>query len=73
MDPMQIGEAAVIVILGGWNGYKAFADYKAKKREAAFTKKFGLATNPRRCAEHASKINDMSDDIKRIKDHLGIV
>jgi hypothetical protein len=73
MDPMQIGQAAVIAILGGWNGYRAFMDYRAKKREDAFTKKFGLAQNPRRCAEHAAKINEMSDDIKRIKEHLGIV
>jgi hypothetical protein len=73
MDPMQIGQAAVILILGGWNGYKAWTDNRNKKREDAFTKKFGLATNPTRCAEHAEKINDMGADIKRIKDHLGIV
>jgi hypothetical protein len=73
MDPMQIGQAAVIAILGGWNGYRAFMDYKAKRREDAFTKKFGLASNPSRCAEHAEAINEMKEDIKRIKDHLGIV
>jgi hypothetical protein len=73
MDPMQIGQAAVILILGGWNGYKAWTDNRAKKREAAFTEEFGLEGNPKRCLAHTKAINDLRADIKEIKDRLEIV
>jgi len=54
---------------------------REKKREEEYVAKYGLKSNPARCAEHAEAINgikaDISDeikpDLKRIKDHLGIV
>jgi len=73
MDPIKIVEAVAILILGGWAGFKELQGRRDRKREAAFTEEFGLSPNPTRCTEHANAINEIREDIRRIKDHLGIV
>jgi Tfp pilus assembly protein PilO len=73
MDWMKIAEAAAIIILGGWNGYKEILSRKAERFEDKFIEEHGLRENPTRCQEHASAINELRMDVKTIKDHLGIV
>ncbi len=73
MDPIKIVEALAILILGGWTGYKEIMSRRERKREEALTEQFGMKANPTRCAEHADAINELRDDVKRIKEHLGIV
>jgi hypothetical protein len=73
MDPIQVVTGLAIVGLGGWNAIKEYAEYRARRREKMFTSEKGLQPNPTRCAEHADAINEIRADVKRIKDHLGIV
>ena len=73
MDPIKIVEAGAILILGGWAGYKEFQFRRAAKRDEEFIKRHGILGNPTRCIEHAKAINEIREDIRRIKEHLDIV
>jgi len=66
MDPIKIVEAAAILVLGGWAGWKEL-------HERSQLKKFKLPPNPSRCALHAEAINGLREDMKQVKEHLGIV
>jgi hypothetical protein len=44
-----------------------------KNKEKRNSKEFGLKENPNRCREHAAAINEIREDVRRVKEHLGIV
>lgn len=69
IDWGKTAELTALIGLGVYNGYKAWIDRKIRKHEETLN----LKGNPTRCQEHADKINQLIDDVQRIKDHLGIV
>lgn len=66
MSIQIIAQVASILVIAGWLVFKEL-------REHAKSKEYGLMGNPVRCRQHAEAINDLRDDVKAIKEHLGIL
>lgn len=73
MDWKSMGTLIGLICVIAYTAIKEYRDYKRRKLEFELTEKAGLAPNPTRCQEHADAINELRDDIRRIKEHLGIV
>lgn len=66
LNAQTIATVLSIVIIAGFLAYKEL-------RQWWLLRKYGIPDNPARCLEHRDAINGLKEDVKSIKEHLGIV